>query len=246
MCSSTSRRDEGVSGRPGAVDLHQQALAQVARRDAGRVEPLDGAEHALDASGSSAPHWRAISSTVDAQEPALVDVADDPSSDLQLGLVELTDLELPLEMLGEAGPDARRSPRATAGRRPRRPRECSRPVCGWLSRYCSHSMSAIFSASLGAASSAGASGEKSSLASGFVDRRGRVGDRARPAPRRPPLQPRPRRTHRRPERRRGRSGPSGIASSRSAWVSSSTTPTPRGRGSPGALVGPSVHEFRAD
>ena len=84
-------------------DLDQQALAEVPRRDARRVELLDlrqGATDQLLFEPGLAGHVldRGL------QVPVVVEVAEDPAARAHLGLVERRDADLPLQVLGQRVP----------------------------------------------------------------------------------------------------------------------------------------------
>ena len=92
---------------PGALELNEQALAQIARADAGRVKALDEQEHRLEIILRDAGIERHLFRR-DLEEAVVVDVADDqfgrlPIVRIQGGLVKLTHEVLLKGFLGRDG-----------------------------------------------------------------------------------------------------------------------------------------------
>ena len=97
--SRTTRAASDVL-QPLRAQLQQQALAQIARADAGRVELVDALQRALD-------HLEVLAALegdlldLQLQVAVLVHVADQQRGDRLLLLVERVHLQLPDEVLGE-------------------------------------------------------------------------------------------------------------------------------------------------
>ena len=84
--------------RPGALQLNEQALAQVARADAGRIKALDEQEHRLEIFLRDAGIERHVLGR-DLEKTVVVDVADDELGGLAIVGVERRLVELTHEVL---------------------------------------------------------------------------------------------------------------------------------------------------
>ena len=90
----------GVPFEAEVPELQQQALLQVARGDAGRVEPLDQPQRPLDLGDRPGPHGRQLVERRH-QIPVVVQIADDGRADLPHQRVVGLHRQLPHQVVGQ-------------------------------------------------------------------------------------------------------------------------------------------------